>query len=297
MRGKRPCRGRGRVGRRIIPAHAGQTHTWRRMTLAPADHPRACGANGETLHVKCGLNGSSPRMRGKRFVARHRVKVHRIIPAHAGQTRPQPPRHPVSTDHPRACGANPTLRRAEGAHVGSSPRMRGKRGLCGVRRLGCRIIPAHAGQTQTPHTLQRPPPDHPRACGANLTKSRNWSLASGSSPRMRGKRPEHRGPNGRGRIIPAHAGQTPCSPTARTPATDHPRACGANYCLSLGTFHKSGSSPRMRGKLNAPCVYQRAARIIPAHAGQTWSVRAAVRVRPDHPRACGANSPILCENS
>ena len=91
------------------------------------------------------------------------------------------------------------------------------------------------------------------------------------------------------RIIPAHAGQTALTDMIDYSHSDHPRACGANchvcYCLSLGT----GSSPRMRGKLNGVNQAANYQRIIPAHAGQTCSVLACIAVFADHPRACGAN--------
>ena len=91
----------------------------------------------------------------------------------------------------------------------------------------------------------------------------------GSSPRMRGKHGSRRATPSTARIIPAHAGQTRTTRAARCPWPDHPRACGAN-CRCCSMFCTvSGSSPRMRGKLDLGdgCVADD--RIIPAHAGQT----------------------------
>ena len=91
----------------------------------------------------------------------------RIIPAHAGQTIRQHGVLPCLTDHPRACGAN-FRHTVIGLHyVGSSPRMRGKQKLTQRVRVICRIIPAHAGQTQCIMRLSTGDADHPRACGAN----------------------------------------------------------------------------------------------------------------------------------
>ena len=52
-----------------------------------------------------------------------------------------------------------------------------------------------------------------------------------------------------------------------------------------------GSPPRMRGKQKclAKSVYH--ARITPAHAGKTPATCQHRRITPDHPRACGENSP------
>ena len=56
-----------------------------------------------------------------------------------------------------------------------------------------------------------------------------------------------------------------------------------------GSWHASGSSPRVRGKQRGLEVLHAWIRIIPARAGQTmWSSRNPAH-SPDHPRACGAN--------
>ena len=132
-------------------------------------------------------------------------------------------------------------------------------------------------------------PDHPRACGANVSVWLWTPSATGSSPRMRGK-PGANGAVVMGeRIIPAHAGQTPrprATPTART---DHPRACGANSALRPSNILQSGSSPRMRGKPRLCTAAISVLRIIPAHAGQTCGGRRGPACSADHPRACGAN--------
>ena len=73
--------------------------------------------------------------------------MHRIIPAHAGQTQYVKLLIHMRLDHPRTCGANA----ARGAGVdfedGSSPHMRGKQEELDAKADEIRIIPAHAGQT------------------------------------------------------------------------------------------------------------------------------------------------------
>ena len=121
-----------------------------------------------------------------------------------------------------------------------------------------RIIPAHAGQTDCPEVFRLVNSDHPRACGAN----HHWSVwhdnQSGSSPRMRGKLPDELRGEHHGRIIPAHAGQTPRSSGTWRYRQDHPRACGANQLGTLAVSKDVGSSPRMRGK---PVARQSSARV------------------------------------
>ena len=107
MRGKRYWKGRPSRHLRIIPAHAGQTAI--------------------LLRSRVEKSGSSPRMRGKPADPERGAAPVRIIPAHAGQTCAPFLGFLVSTDHPRACGANPFSGERVHCGSGSSPRMRGKR--------------------------------------------------------------------------------------------------------------------------------------------------------------------------
>ena len=86
MRGKRRPTPAGERALRIIPAHAGQTSPVASASGAPADHPRACGANQQRAGEAQLACGSSPRMRGKRHGPVRMYVDGRIIPAHAGQT-------------------------------------------------------------------------------------------------------------------------------------------------------------------------------------------------------------------
>ena len=89
---------------RIIPAHAGNSRTHARARSGPSDHPRACGELASrvvTGEINC---GSSPRMRGTRRPDAVHLRRHRIIPAHAGNSRRRPCQYAAVTDHPRACG-------------------------------------------------------------------------------------------------------------------------------------------------------------------------------------------------
>ena len=152
---------------RIIPAHAGQTFVIGARGLGKTDHPRACGANAAAGRIRTLRRGSSPRMRGKQGGRRKLEREIRIIPAHAGQTAPARDATSRSSDHPRACGANSSGAFSMIRLIGSSPRMRGKRvGSVPVGILA-RIIPAHAGQTQSHQRNGKEDADHPRACGAN----------------------------------------------------------------------------------------------------------------------------------
>ena len=187
-------------------------------------------------------------MRGKRHRISVIVSTHRIIPARAGQTRGFGCLFFSRSDHPRACGANMDLTIANAYRPGSSPRVRGKRlHVLVVVGVG-RIIPARAGQTGAVGRVRRSCPDHPRACGANVSLTPSFDGWAGSSPRVRGKLDDcliaHLG----GRIIPARAGQTWIALLVMGVSPDHPRACGANGVCGSPLVGSVGSSPRVRGK-------------------------------------------------
>ena len=290
MRGKLICRFCRRCRMRIIPAHAGQTT---RTTSCPArypDHPRACGANLGKIGSLFGSFGSSPRVRGKRRPRPCPRTPVRIIPAHAGQTSGSRWGLDGNADHPRACGANAPVHVAARDPAGSSPRMRGKPVRSRRLRARRRIIPAHAGQTNSVPAKRSSHADHPRACGANVMVPSACMLMVGSSPRMRGKRHPPSPCNPVMRIIPAHAGQTVSNSSRTSARSDHPRACGANKGAGGNLNGRYGSSPRMRGKPHQRVMPPAGRRIIPAHAGQTRALARPDQRRTDHPRACGANS-------
>ncbi len=249
MRGKHTVIGGGAPALRIIPAHAGQTIRRASLLASSSDHPRACGANMLSASRSAVRAGSSPRMRGKLRELWYVLYHVRIIPAHAGQTIIRQESCTAEPDHPRACGANVAVDPLAQGAGGSSPRMRGKLGVILFQKLAKRIIPAHAGQTARHSTPCNGTPNHPRACGANSGVMVRRHMSVGSSPRMRGKPCGPHACRHRTRIIPAHAGQTPKSNTSCSTRSDHPRACGANSGMRWLSVQRSGSSPRMRGKL------------------------------------------------
>ena len=148
VRGTRVGRDRQERSAGIIPACAGNTQSGGNPTGLSWDHPRVCGEHRKRGVTKSTGSGSSPRVRGTRGRP-HGFQIRfGIIPACAGNT---PPRHtpPHTTwDHPRVCGEH--ARNAWNGVVswGSSPRVRGTRGVM-VLTLGTEgIIPACAGNTR-----------------------------------------------------------------------------------------------------------------------------------------------------
>ena len=157
---------------RIIPACAGQTHSFRPQPCGHSDHPRLCGANLASIVALGFAIGSSPLVRGKRAIIITITEQARIIPACAGQTIDWLDSNVFTADHPRLCGANRALADKSVFEGGSSPLVRGKRCLPEEGNRLLRIIPACAGQAGRKAALFPRVQDHPRLCGANETMPR-----------------------------------------------------------------------------------------------------------------------------
>ena len=150
--------------------------------------------------------GSSPRMRGAGVVDAIDLGRHGIIPAHAGSSRTFPAVPRSCRDHPRACGEQSISPDLMSLQSGSSPRMRGAEHTTPENRNNKRIIPAHAGSREYATARYHHAQDHPRACGEQSVLTLSSSVASGSSPRMRGAARMGHTCKSIERIIPAHAG-------------------------------------------------------------------------------------------
>ena len=74
------------------------------------------------------------------------------------------------------------------------------------------------------------------------------------------------------RITPADAGKTSIQHAGISQYRDHPRGCGENYWQADYIKIKSGSPPRMRGKLADAHARRQCGRITPADAGKTSTV-------------------------
>ena len=158
-------------------------------------------------------------------------------------------RRVAERDHPRRCGENLSKIDFTVEHVGSPPRMRGKRFYKLITAASGRITPAHAGKTYASVSIPLIFEDHPRACGENRRYKTEVTAQRGSPPRMRGKLGSLLSNKLFSRITPAHAGKTICNLRLCKITKDHPRACGENAIYNLEMFYSPGSPPRMRGKL------------------------------------------------
>ena len=188
-------------------------------------------------------------MRGKQGITAGGFADFRNIPAYAGKTSRGLLVAHMATEHPRVCGENANQLSYAKTCTGTSPRMRGKRGILRRGWKVFRNIPAYAGKTFGRKQPKKNTPEHPRVCGENSLKDKLFAWNEGTSPRMRGKpRPCHLRLHNI-RNIPAYAGKTWRRSFHRWTGAEHPRVCGENPVAYAMSISDTGTSPRMRGKL------------------------------------------------
>ena len=185
-RGTQPAEVAPRPARRIIPACAGNTRARRSATRPSADHPRVRGEHTGGPGGQGASHGSSPRARGTRDVGKRQRIAVRIIPACAGNTYCIWVSFRMRTDHPRVRGEHYDWRTKDIWTYGSSPRARGTPDGDAHPRLGGRIIPACAGNTDIVASAIMTATDHPRVRGEHTFGSASYARRIGSSPRARG---------------------------------------------------------------------------------------------------------------
>ena len=273
----------------LIPACAGKTGGGLGGAGPHGAHPRVCGENtlvesGSTLR-----RGSSPRVRGKLGLTQTKVSARRLIPACAGKTSRSRGSACPGSAHPRVCGENDRAAPLDDEGKGSSPRVRGKPPRHPVGGAHPRLIPACAGKTWNGWGTALKPAAHPRVCGENLLDGDPPPPTTGSSPRVRGKRPPGPVALTVAGLIPACAGKTRRRRWSGRPRRAHPRVCGENvFAVDVGRA-PGGSSPRVRGKHLAGSTQNLIGRLIPACAGKTVGVLTSPPWRRAHPRVCGEN--------
>ena len=233
---------------RLIPAWAGKT-SWRSAPRpSTAAHPRVGGENQGSASRVLGVQGSSPRGRGKRQAGRREAHADRLIPAWAGKTCDWRPSTPGTWAHPRVGGENVVAVISASGVAGSSPRGRGKRLDALEASLSEGLIPAWAGKTSSCAACPPSPRAHPRVGGENPPRQKPASNGRGSSPRGRGKPENAVVPVFKMGLIPAWAGKTRGVGFRRRFGAAHPRVGGENLDGVSCWVGDSGSSPRGRGK-------------------------------------------------
>ena len=169
--------------------------------------------------------------------------------------------------------------------------MRGKVPAGFLEVVQPRITPAYAGKSVISGSLWLSSRDHPRVCGEKSSHTGELSLPLGSPPRMRGKVAAISAYNAAPGITPAYAGKSVISGSLWLSSRDHPRVCGEKKRKGNSPHARTGSPPRMRGKVPAGFLEVVQPRITPAYAGKSVISGSLWLSSRDHPRVCGEKSP------
>ena len=293
-RGKQasPRSSRKKIG--LIPAHAGKTRRGALSALCLPDHPRSRGENVTTVIASPGSPGSSPLTRGKQCEAPGLHEDAGIIPAHAGKTSPTYNATPTTWAHPHSRGEN-TISSTEPITLGgSSPLTRGKPHRDRVLGHEGGLIPTHTRKTSCPDSSPSPTRAHPRSRGENASNFYVPFQSQGSSPLTRGKPGDRASDRLPRRLIPVHAGKIKPKPWNASSTGAHPRSRRDNVPVSAGSACRFGSSPLTRGKLVDGVDRDRAAGLIPAHAGKTALFTGRPARSWAHPHSRGENVRPRC---
>ncbi len=150
---------------------------------------------------------------------------------------------------------------------GSSPYIRGTRGVNSPLALAQRFIPVHTGNTYTVPWGARNNPVHPRTYGEH---ERGYIFKHAQS-----------------RFIPVHTGNTHQENQESSYTAVHPRTYGEHLSSFKIVHGNNGSSPYIRGTLRNVNEYFGLNRFIPVHTGNTADVSLKNSLISVHPRTYG----------
>ena len=191
---------------RFIPASAGNGSGTRIDPGTTAVHPRERGERAIVTACRRRSIGSSPRARGTAPSVTDNERPSRFIPASAGNGALRLTAPSRRTVHPRERGERAPATSCPISNTGSSPRARGTVTLIDSLAFSKRFIPASAGNGPSSPLEPLRRTVHPRERGERKCTDPATGRTIGSSPRARGTGVSSRRIAGRGRFIPASAG-------------------------------------------------------------------------------------------
>ena len=271
----------------LIPAHAGSTSGCSGAPTSRRAHPRSRGEHRRKGRHRNPRRGSSPLTRGARATQGGPEAYSGLIPAHAGSTPGVSSTSSRRRAHPRSRGEHFLGVNSNYREWGSSPLTRGAPLLSALDHGDLRLIPAHAGSTQSIGSSPRFSRAHPRSRGEHSAATSASRTLPGSSPLTRGApgtSPRFVTVTG---LIPAHAGSTPINLPHACPSWAHPRSRGEHGAIAARGGYFGGSSPLTRGAQARVGQSAGNGGLIPAHAGSTFRISSGSRPVRAHPRSRG----------
>ncbi len=167
---------------------------------------------------------------------------------------------------------------------GLSPLARGTRRINSQVQRPARFIPAGAGNTLSVTHSSNYQPVYPRWRGEHPMGIRYDNTVYGLSPLARGTRGNGNRPRGRGRFIPAGAGNTMSGTMPRLSGPVYPRWRGEHPMDPTFAVCVTGLSPLARGTLQLDARMNLLTRFIPAGAGNTRRMIDEVKIQAVYPR-------------
>ena len=159
------------VGRRFIPAGAGNTHCRSACAQCRSVHPRWRGEHSIQTSPLPDSHGSSPLARGTHLFEAENAGGVRFIPAGAGNTLRRLCRHASLSVHPRWRGEHAIEAQGVVQIHGSSPLARGTPTPSPDRSEKARFIPAGAGNTRHRSSRTFAETVHPRWRGEHVFRT------------------------------------------------------------------------------------------------------------------------------
>ena len=211
---------------RSIPACAGEparaaSSGWRKEV-----YPRVCGGTRRRQSAPRRGSGLSPRVRGNPGDMGRRPRRARSIPACAGEPSTADPPRIWPPVYPRVCGGTRQQTAFRKSDRGLSPRVRGNLIVDRISRRNTRSIPACAGEPLRIRSEEMAAWVYPRVCGGTSSPAAAQSMERGLSPRVRGNPAGASSRPGRGRSIPACAGEPSQAQKEARRGLVYPRVCG-----------------------------------------------------------------------
>ena len=196
---------------------------------------------------RAAVRGSSPPVRGTVAAVHRAGPAVRFIPARAGNRVDAHFWSAADAVHPRPCGEQDSQLVTRCGQGGSSPPVRGTGDDAADWLHLLRFIPARAGNRALCAYRMDASQVHPRPCGEQDDQFRQWDVAIGSSPPVRGTVRKEIDALAPGRFIPARAGNSRPGWYRPGGRTVHPRPCGEQGFDTPAPEWEAGSSPPVRG--------------------------------------------------
>ena len=268
VRGNRQSKRAGGGVSGSIPACAGEPSARTSNNGMARVYPRVCGGTSPPTRGARGAGGLSPRVRGNHEGAGERVRWSGSIPACAGEPMRFAARTMGRRVYPRVCGGTPLGHGPAARAAGLSPRVRGNLRIVARTARCAGSIPACAGEPRRGPRSAARPRVYPRVCGGTTGPITQGLQSRGLSPRVRGNPPRDRDGGGRGRSIPACAGEPEERDVKEIYTWVYPRVCGGTSSRAAPNGGMTGLSPRVRGNRIGPHERLALAGSIPACAGE-----------------------------